>query len=62
MDSLNDSTVLSQIQNMDPASKLEIQQVIEEETRKAALQASTLLFLTNANYRHPQTRRHVDTY
>ena len=61
MDSLSDSNMLSQIQNMDPASKLEIQQVIEEETRKAALQASTFLSLTSINCRHPQTRRHVDT-
>jgi len=41
MDSLTDSNTLAQIQNLDPPSKLEIQQVIEEETRKAALQAST---------------------
>jgi len=41
MDSFSDSTTLSQIQNMDPTSKLEIQQVIEEETRKAAIQASS---------------------
>jgi hypothetical protein len=40
MDSLTDSSTLAQVQNLDPASKLEIQQVIEEETRKAALQAS----------------------
>ena len=40
MESLTDSNTLAQVQNLDPASKLEIQQVVEEETRKAGLQAS----------------------
>ena len=30
----------SQLQNLDPAIKLEVQQVIEEEARKVALQSS----------------------
>ena len=47
MSSLNDPTLLSQIQNLDPASKSEIQQVLEQEARKAELQSRTNVELPN---------------
>jgi hypothetical protein len=41
MDSLNATETLTQLQNLDPASKLELQKVIEQESQKAELQKST---------------------
>jgi hypothetical protein len=40
MDSLNTSDALTQLQNLDPASKAEIEKVIEQESQKAELQKS----------------------
>src|SRR5947207_2819840 len=56
----------SQLQNLDPAAKLEVQQVIEEEARKIALQSSTLPrcfcdIILNLG-RHPETSRSVNTH
>jgi hypothetical protein len=50
MNSLDATETLTQIQNLDPASKLEIQKVIEQESQKAELQKSS-----------PHTRRRALT-
>jgi hypothetical protein len=38
MDSFNPNDAISQIENLDPASKLELRQVIQQESQKVELQ------------------------
>ena len=40
MDSLGGSDALTQLQNLDPAAKLELQKVIQQENQKAEVQKS----------------------
>jgi len=61
MNSLDATETLTQIQNLDPASKLEIQKVIEQESQKAELQKSSPPCKPrDTNGRHPQARGYVD--
>ena len=41
MDPFNSAETLSELQNLDPASKEELRKVIQQESQKAALQQST---------------------